>query len=189
MNSNEHDRFKLEDFRDYLTVLARTQIPVSMQARLDASDIVQDTLLEAHRKFDQFRGGQNSRAFAAWLRKLLACNLIDALRGQRCQSRDVRREKSMQASLDQSASGFFMMIPSDQSTPSQIFDRQQQSAWIAKLIESLPAGQRDAVLLRYFQQLSLDQIAERLQKSKSAVAGLLQRGLDSLRQKMVSSEE
>ena len=94
---------ELESYRGYLAVLARGRIPTEMQARLDASDIVQETLLEAHRKWDQYRGGADRGRLAAWLRSLLACNLLDRIRTEKRSRRDVRRERAMADALEASS--------------------------------------------------------------------------------------
>jgi len=184
MDSNPSAIPELNAFRDYLTILARGQIPASMQARLDASDIVQETLLEAHRKRHQFQGGNEPRQLAGWLRQLLSCNLIDALRTQRRDQRDVRREQTIQFNLEESAIGLEQMLVADDTSPSQKFENRFRAMQIAQAIEELPEQQRDAILLRYFQKSSLQDIAEQMQKSTSAAAGLLKRGLASLRDRL-----
>lgn len=174
----------LDSFRPYLTLLARGQIPAAMQARLDASDIVQETMLEAFRKRDQYRGASDPKQIAGWLRQLLSCNLIDALRAQRRESRDVDREQSIVKSVDESSMGLEHLLTIDQSTPSQIVERRYRALEVAQAIEELPEQQRDAIMYRYFQKSSLEQIAAQMEKSKPAVAGLLKRGLESLRQRL-----
>lgn len=179
----------LDSFRPYLTVLARGQIPAAMQARLDASDIVQDTLLEAFRKREQYRGANDPKQIAGWLRQLLSCNLIDALRAQRRESRDVEREQSIAKSVDESSMGLEHVLTMDQSTPSQIVEKRFRALEVARAIEELPEPQRDAIMYRYFQKSSLDQIATQMNKSKPAVAGLLKRGLESLRHRLRGDDE
>src|SRR5947209_42214 len=61
----------LEHYRAYLVVLARVQIGRRLQGKVDASDIVQEAFLGAHRDFPQFRG-QSEPELLAWLRQILA---------------------------------------------------------------------------------------------------------------------
>src|SRR4051812_43757149 len=82
----------LEEFRSYLLLLARMQLDPGPGGRIDASDVVQQPLLEAHARFDQFRGDDSG--LAAWLRRALVNNLRDARRALRRERRDVRRERS-----------------------------------------------------------------------------------------------
>ena len=172
-------------YRAYLTVLARGQIPTSMQARLDASDVVQETLLEAYRKRDQYQGGDEPGKLASWLRQLLSCTLLDALRTQQRGQRDVRRELDLRQSLDESALGLEQLLIANDSSPSERIDRRSLVLRLSNAIEHLPELQRQAIVMRYCHQRSLDEIATQLQKTKPAVAGLLKRGLTALREHMV----
>src|SRR5258708_28745764 len=70
---------QLPEFRDYLKVLASAQLDPRLQRKLDASDLVQQTLLEAHRDMEQFRG-ETRGELAGWLRRILARNLAHVIR-------------------------------------------------------------------------------------------------------------
>ena len=112
----------LERFREYLRLLARVHIGEHLQAKLDPSDIVQDTLLEAYRKRAQFRGHTDAE-LAGWLRQLLACTLADAVRALGRAKRDVTRERSLEASIEQSSARIEAWLAADQSSPSQRAER------------------------------------------------------------------
>ncbi len=170
----------LEEFRDYLLVLARGKIPTDLRGRLDASDVVQETLFEAHRKRAQFRGTE-ANSLGAWLRSLLAFTLIDAIRSQYRDKRDLRREQQIRDSLEQSSLKLANLIQSEDTSPSDRFDRQEHAARIASALQCLPVSQREAVLQRYCESRSLNEIAIDLDKTPVAVAGLLKRGLARLR--------
>src|SRR5690606_32581975 len=90
-----------ERFRDYLCLLARLEIGQQIQGKVDASDIVQETLLEAHQGLGQFRGTSESEK-AAWLRRILARNIADEARKYGRGKRAVTMERSLQASIDDS---------------------------------------------------------------------------------------
>ena len=69
----------LEAYRDYLRVLARLRLGTRLQAKMDASDVVQQTLLQAHASREQFRGHTETERLA-WLRAILANALAAAAR-------------------------------------------------------------------------------------------------------------
>ena len=88
------DGAELERFRDYLMLLSRLQLGPRMHGRLEASDLVQQTLLDACRDLDAFRGSTDEE-LAAWLRRLLACNLADARRALGREKRDISRDRPL----------------------------------------------------------------------------------------------
>jgi RNA polymerase sigma-70 factor (ECF subfamily) len=175
---------KIEDFRQYLMVLARTRISATKDHRLDASDIVQETLLEAHRKQDQFRGSEPA-SMAAWLRQILACNVTDRLRALGRQKRDTSRDVRFDShDLDASSNRLEQWIASQQSSPSRRLIQMENVLQVATALESLPEGQRDAIRMRYIEGLTLLDIAKRMGRTDMAVAGLLKRGLEAMRGKI-----
>jgi RNA polymerase sigma-70 factor (ECF subfamily) len=169
-----------ERFLDYLHLLARLQLGIRPRPRLDASDLVQQTLLEAQQKRHQFRGHSDAEG-AAWLRRILAHNLADALRGLGRAKRDVSRERSLEAALEESSCRLQAWLASEQSTPSQKAERNEEVLRLAAALASLPEAQWEAVVLRHFEGRTLQDIARHLGRTPAAVVGLLQRGLKSLR--------
>src|SRR5216683_1147990 len=87
-----------ERFRSYLHLLARLQVEPHLQGKLDLSGVIQQTLLEAYQARAQFHG-QSDAQQAVWLRRILANNLTDEVRKLGRQTRDVRRERSLEAAL------------------------------------------------------------------------------------------
>jgi RNA polymerase sigma-70 factor (ECF subfamily) len=181
MNSNAgtHDMAP-ERFREYLELLARKQLGQQFQGKLDASDVVQQTLLEAHRKREQFLGS-NPQQLLAWLRKLLACTLTDALRTLGRAKRDATRERSLEAALDESSERLHAWLAAEQSSPSEQAGRHEQAVRLADALAKLPESQRTALILRHYHGLAVADIADRLGRTTTAVAGLLKRGAQQLR--------
>ena len=173
----------LERFRSYLVLLARLKLDRKLRGKLDASDVVQQTLLEAHQALESFRGNDLAEQ-AAWLRQILARNLANAVRDLTRAKRDVRQDARLQADLDNSATRLEGWLGAEQSSPSQKLERHERALLLAEALAQLPASRRDAVMLRHFQGLPLAEIAEQLDCTTAAVTGLLHRGLKNLRKSL-----
>jgi len=175
----ESDHETLDQFRSYLYLLARAHLGPRVQNNIDASDLVQQTLLDAHAKKDQFRGDTDAER-AAWLRKILTCNLADAMRYQHRAKRDVSRQRSLEAEIDGSFCRAESWLAASQSSPSQHVTKKEELLRLANALTELPDGQRDAVILRHLQGMSLAEVASQLDRSEAAAAGLVYRGLNKL---------
>jgi len=173
----------LEAFRDYLRLLARAGLDPRLQAKLDPSDVVQQTLLEAHKDRAAFRGG-SPEELRAWLRQVLARNLANALRDFRRDKRDLAREQALAALVEDSSARVEAWLAAEGSSPSAGLQRQEEAARLATALEELPEGQREAVVLRHLHGWSLHAIGRHLGKSTTAVAGLIHRGLNRLRERL-----
>jgi RNA polymerase sigma-70 factor (ECF subfamily) len=173
----------LERYREYLFLLARLQVAPRLQAKIDLSGVIQMTLFEAHQALDQLRG-QSEAGTAAWLRRILVNNLADEIRKLGSGKRDMSRERSLEAAVDESSSRLEAFLAAEQSSPSQRAMREEQLLHLAQALATLPESQRKAVELHHLQGRSLSEIAEDLGCTKPAVAGLLHRGLKSLRRRL-----
>ncbi len=161
--------------REYLRVLARVGLDPRLRAKLDESDVVQQTLLEAHRDWDQFRGSGAGERYA-WLKQILARNLSNLLRDFTRAKRDVDRE-----AVDASSHRLAHWLASDQTDPAAALQREEETARVALALAALPENQREAVILRHWHDWPVAAIAEQLRATPDAVTGLLYRGLQALR--------
>ena len=169
----------LERHRPYLTLLARAHLNPRNPAKLDSSDIVQQTLLDAFAKRDQLRGTSEGEV-AAWLREILKHNLADALRNQQRDKRDVRRERSLEVAIDDSFCRTQAWLAAVQSSPSQRVVKQEDQRRLAEALIGLPEAQREAIELHHLKGLKLADVAKEMGRTEAAVAGLLFRGLKAL---------
>jgi len=175
----------LELYRNYLNLVARTQIDLHLRARVDPSDLVQETFLEAYRDFGRFRG-RGEQELMAWLRRILVHNLGTLVQKQvQAQKRSVRRQVSLEArlaALEYSAAKMEAALVSPWSSPSAQAQRRQLAAVLADQLVLLPTDHRDVIVLRNLEGLSFEEVARRMGRSSGAVRILWMRALDRLRQ-------
>jgi RNA polymerase sigma-70 factor (ECF subfamily) len=177
----------LERFRAYLRLLAQLHLDPRLRGKLDPSDVVQQTLLQAHQAWGRFRG-HSPNELAAWLRQILARNLIHAVRDLGRAKRDVHREVPLAAALDASSSRLEAWLAAEHSSPSQRAERNEDALRLAEALDRLPEAQREALILQHWHGWSLSEIGERFGRSTAAVAGLIKRGLKQLRQDLQEPE-
>jgi RNA polymerase sigma-70 factor (ECF subfamily) len=171
----------LELYRNYLALLARYQIGRRLQRKVDDSDLIQETFLEAYRDFPRFRGNTEAE-LVSWLRRILAsnlANLVDRYCGT--QRRDVRLEQELADELDQSARALDWGLVARQSSPSHHAARREQAVILADALERLPEDYRDVLILRHLEELSFPEVADRMARSVHSVKNLWARALSRLR--------
>jgi RNA polymerase sigma-70 factor (ECF subfamily) len=167
-------------YRSYLRLLAEAQLGRGRRPGIEPSDIVQQTLLDAHKDRDRFRGRSQAESLA-WLRRLLACNLADAARALARAKRDDARVRSLEEALDESSARLEHWLAADQSSPSEQAERNESLVRLADALAHLPEDNRRALVMRHCQGSSLAEISAELGRTPQAIAGLLKRGLAQLR--------
>ncbi|MBN9523260.1 sigma-70 family RNA polymerase sigma factor [bacterium] len=173
---------------DYLRLLARLRLLPQLRGKLDPSDVVQQTLLQAHAGRDQFRG-RSEEEWVAWLRAILANVMTGALRAYGAAARDVGREWSIDAGVDASASRVEQWLAAEQSSPSQRASRHEQLLRLAAALAQLPDDQREAVELHHLKGHTVAKVGELMGKSRPATMGLIYRGLQRLRVLLQARED
>jgi RNA polymerase sigma-70 factor, ECF subfamily len=184
-SKQEHLGSLLELYRNYLNLMARTQIDINLQAQVNPSDLVQETFLEAYRDFGQFNGG-SEREFLAWLRRILVHNLGHLIEKHvRAQKRDVRRKVSLEhriEAMEHSAARIEATLISPLSSPSAQAHRRERAALLADQLARLPANYREAIVLRNLEGLAFEEVARRMQRTSAATRVLWLRAIEKLRQ-------
>src|SRR5262245_30465561 len=120
----------LERFREYLYLLARLQLDPRWQGKVDLSGVVQQTLLEAHRAWEQLRAWDEARQ-TAWLRKALAHNLTDEVRKLATARRGAALERSLDVALEESSARLEAWLADAESSPSVRAERNEQMLALA----------------------------------------------------------
>jgi RNA polymerase sigma-70 factor (ECF subfamily) len=171
----------LQRYRPWLHLLARMEIDERFGGKFDASDVVQQTMLEAVRGLPQFRGGTEAELLA-WLRQVLAHVLGHEIRRYRgTQQRDINREIPLEQSLAQSATSLRDMMVAPGTSPSGQAVRHEQEVLLAEVLSRLPADYREVIVLRNLQGLDHEEVARRMDRSCGAVRMLWVRALTLLR--------
>lgn len=165
----------LAHFRPLLLLLARQGLNVRLWKKVDPSDIVQKTLLEAHRKRADFRGS-SQRELEAWLEMILGHQLIDEVRRLKCRKNDVDLEVPIEDSEGRLTARF-----RNSASPSGALARYEEALRLAEALGELPEEQSRAVEFYHLQGRTLSETAGLMEKSRGAVASLLHRGLVRLR--------
>lgn len=175
----------LQLYRNYLTVLATTQLDRRLRRRMSPSDLVQETLLGAHRDVAQFRGS-TEREFLAWLRQILINCLHHAIEIHlRAKKRDARREISIEqvsAALDRSAANFGQVLADPGPSPSVPVRQRERAVALADQLAKLRPQYRDVIILRNLQELSFEEVADRMHRKPGAVRMLWLRAIEKFRQ-------
>jgi len=178
----------LEAARGYMQLQASEHLPLSLQAKIGASDIVQETALDAHRDFGRFRG-TTQEEFLGWLRAILKNNVVDAVRRfQQSHKRAVSREVSLHLIVDRDRHGIAIESAGSR-TPDRSAIRREEAARLADVLERIPARYRTLLRMRYWDGLTFAQIGARIERSEDATRKLwfravscLNRELEGLRQ-------
>src|SRR5580704_16560062 len=174
-----------ERCRAYVSIVARAQVGSWLQAKVDHSDLVQQTLLEAHRGLNNFRGSTDGE-WMAWLKRIVQTNAADFVRHYgKAGKRRAAREVSLDARVGDDSEGP-TRDPGDsgQQTPSQIVLRREEELEISQAVSQLPEDYQEVIILRNLERLPFDEIAERMGRSRPAVQMLWMRALKKLHESL-----
>jgi RNA polymerase sigma-70 factor, ECF subfamily len=182
----------LMSYMNYLKVLSQGELDDRVRRRVSASDIVQETLLEAHRDFAKFNGATLFE-FTGWLRRILINNLAQAVESHLIAAkRDVRRERSLDevdASLNRSSVRLELMLADHGVSPSSALDQQEALVHLANSIGRLQKHYRDVIIQRHIEGRSFSEIADRTNRKPGTVRMLWVRAIEKLREQMTLDQE
>ena len=180
----------LATYQNYLKLLARTHLDDKIRGRVSPSDVVQETMLEAHCDFPKFRGDSDGEFFA-WLRRILVNNLARAVEQHvLAAKRDVRREVSrdhIKTSLDRSTMRLEAMLSDHRPSVESDATVQEQIVQLANAVGRLAPDHREVIVLRHLKGISFAKISEQMNRSSGATRMLWLRAIEQLRQLMTEA--
>jgi len=177
-----------EKCRAYVGFMARSQMETWMNAKIDASDLIQQTMMDAHKGFDQFRGDSEGE-WIGWLKKILQHNAVDFCRHYKgTEKRDANREISFAQSQSQSLFRGAAEPDAEVETPSEVIMRKENEILLADELSKLPEDYQEVIYLRNMQQLPFKEIADQMDRSQGAVQMLWLRAIKQLQEQMQHGE-
>jgi len=172
-------------YRNYLTILATTQLDARLRRRVSPSDLVQEAMLGAYRDFPKFRGS-SERELLGWLRQILINCLHHAYEAHvQASRRDIRREVSlddMNRAMDRSVMRLGHVLADPGPSPSAPVRQRERAVALADQLAKLKPDDRDVIVLRNLQGLSFEEVAERMGRKPGAVRMLWLRAIERFRQ-------
>jgi RNA polymerase sigma-70 factor, ECF subfamily len=171
----------LEPFRPFLLAIAQGELNSDLQAKAGASDLVQDTFLEAQRDFPQFHG-HSAEEFQAWLRRILLNNLGNLVRRYRdTDKRQIAQEMSLDDSDNQ---GLQRGLMSSSTSPSGKAIKQEEAQGLERTLARLPEHYRQVLHWRHREYRSFEEIGQRLNCSPDAARMMWNRAVKALQEQL-----
>jgi RNA polymerase sigma-70 factor (ECF subfamily) len=168
----------LEACRLYLLGIARHEVTPALQVKGGASDLVQETFLEAHRAFGRFHGDSEAE-LRAWLRRLLLHHAAKLGRRYRTTKRLLTREKALRG--PHLLRGQEDCLRTDLPSPSAQLMQQEQAQALQRALERLPADYRRVIALRYQEGRSFEEIGGLMNRSPNAARLLWLRAIERIK--------
>ena len=174
--------------RSYLGFVARSQVESWLRVKVDASDLVQETLLEAFRDFPRF-AGSTEQEWLAWLKRILAHNTADFVRRYRgTAKRRAGREVAFRPAADSTFAPGVPEPAAPTATPSQEFLQIDAELQMTAVLAELPADYQEVIVLRNLERLPFNEVAQRMGRSRPAVQMLWMRAIRKLQEAMGEGE-
>jgi RNA polymerase sigma-70 factor (ECF subfamily) len=169
----------LNGYLGYLLRIAGDGLDPRLQAKGGASDIVQETFLEAQRDFVRFKG-HSERELLAWLRQRVEYR---AAKFVRCYRRTAKRSTAREVPLDEggSSSAYGPGLAADQLSPSERVVAAERDHLLYQAMDRLPDDYRRVLQLRYREGLSFEEIGSVLIRSPNSARKLWARAIERLK--------
>lgn len=173
----------LDRHRDALRRLVKMRLDQKIQRRIDVSDVVQDVLVEANRRLQDYLAAPGM-PFHLWLRQIAKDRIIDAHRRHRGSAkRSVDREQVLAGGLDpdESRHDWIGQINDPELTPAAAVAQKEMTALVERAIAMLDEHDAEIVVMRHYEQLSNQEAAQALGLSEPAASMRYLRAVRRLR--------
>ncbi|MEW4530396.1 sigma-70 family RNA polymerase sigma factor [Maioricimonas sp. JC845] len=172
----------IQRHRDAVRRMVAMRLDRGIAQRVDASDVVQDVMLEATRRMRDYLANPQM-PFHLWLRQLAKDRMIDLHRRHHAQRRDVGRERSMTAGgrADQSSLDLARQLIDSELTPAAATVRKELEQRFMAAIDELPEADREIIIMRHAEHLSNSEVAQALDLSPAAAGMRYLRAVRRLR--------
>jgi RNA polymerase sigma-70 factor (ECF subfamily) len=176
----------LENYRNYLLLVANQELDPALQAKGGASDLVQETFLKAQRAFAQFEGGTEGELLA-WLRTILMNNLASLHRDFHTEKRQLLRERPLDNNSHVAPT--LLELKAGVETPSELVIAQEDAQLLQQALARLPDDYRKVIELRHQDGLSFGDVGRRMNRSAEAVRKLWCRAIQRLSKELNPSSQ
>ena len=181
----------IERHRDAIWRLVRMRLDRKIQQRVDVSDVVQDVFIEANRRLTRYLENP-VMPFHLWLRQIAKDRIIDAYRRHRVSAkRSVDKEHQGRVALgpDQTSLALVNQLVDGEMTPAAAVTRRELAERVEQAIAELPEQDREILLMRHYEQLSNQEVADTMGLSQPAAGMRYLRAIRRLRETLLADGE
>jgi RNA polymerase sigma-70 factor, ECF subfamily len=169
-----------EACRKYMLLVANRGLDSDLRPKGGASDLVQETFVEAKRDFKRFEGRTEEELFA-WLTSILANRVKKQIRAfRKTKKRDIGRERNMDAG------NAALFLSGDDETPSALVAAQEERHCVRVAMDRLSSSESQVLVLRTWKQLPFEEIGVIMNRSPDAARKLWARAVERLGREMES---
>jgi RNA polymerase sigma-70 factor (ECF subfamily) len=162
-----------------LLALIRMRLGPLLRRRIDSGDVLQATLLKAFSRLEQFEGS-GSKTLMGWLAVIARNEVRDLAAYHRRERRDIAAEVPIDDHVQRLEADLLELV--------RRLELEERQLVLERALESLKPEHREVILLRKYEELSFEEIGQRLSKSPDASRMLLARAMDALTRAMEENE-
>lgn len=180
----------LERHREALRRMADMRLDPKIRQRVDASDIIQDVMIEANRRLQKYLENP-VMPFHLWLRQMTTDRIIDAHRRHRVSKKrsvDLEQAPVVAANLDHSSINLGAQISDGELTPAAAAIQNELQRKFEEAVDEMDDIDQEIIVMRHFEKLTNQEVAQVLELSEPAASMRYLRAMRRLREKFSPDE-